>query len=221
MTFILLPRGASTKKCLQKGILNKQYGLEGEIVLSCSLSLMPYYAMWYNLVNIAVCIVFDSNWMTCSQLCQSASNSRMILSFFMHENETLFEIHRWLLAYYGEDTVDTSTVHHWVRKSWDNGGNLDMNDQPQSGRPVRATHNLKRQRVIQENRHISRTTIVDILNTGLPMSMTLQNLCAWWVLHKFTSEMKRATQEAHQHLLTCYKSDGNDFMHSNVTGDES
>ena len=48
-----------------------------------------------------------------------------------------------------------------------------MNDQPKSGRPVRATHNLNRHRVIKENRHISQTTIVDILNTGLPMSMTL------------------------------------------------
>jgi hypothetical protein len=82
MTFILLPWGASTKKCLHKSILHKQDGLEAEIVLSCSLFLKPYYAMWYSLVNIVVCIVFDSNWMTCSQLCQSASNSRIILSFY-------------------------------------------------------------------------------------------------------------------------------------------
>lgn len=76
-----------------------------------------------------------------------------------------------------------------------------------------------RQRVIQENRHISQTTIVEILNTGLPMSKTLlQNLCAWWELHKFTPEMKTATKEAHQHLLTCYESDSTDFLHSNVTG---
>ena len=143
------------------------------------------------------------------------------IEFFTHENETLIEIHRWLLAYYGEDTVDISTVHQWVWKSWDNGGNLDMNDQLQSGRPVRATHNANRQRAIQENWHISQTTIAYILNTGLLMSMTLQNLCAWWVLHKFTYEMKTATQEAHHHLLTCYESDGNDFLHSNVTGDES
>jgi hypothetical protein len=138
------------------------------------------------------------------------------IEFLMHENYTLIEIHRWLLAYYDEDTVD-----HWVRKSWDSGGNLDMNDQLQSGRPIRATHNSNRQRVIQENRHISQITIADILNTRLPMSMTLQNLCAWWVLHKCTPEMKGATQEAHQHLLTCYESDGNDFLHSSVTGDES
>jgi hypothetical protein len=122
---------------------------------------------------------------------------------------------------YGEDTVNISTVHHWVGKSWDSGGNLDMNDQPQSGKPVSATHNLNRQRVIQENRRISQTTILDILNTGLPMSMTLQNLCTLWVLHKFTPEMKRATQEAQQHLLTCYESDGNDFLHSSVTGYEN
>ena len=74
--------------------------------------------------------------------------------------------------------MDISTVHHWVRKSKDSGGKLDLNDQPQSGRPISATHNLNRQKVIQENWHISQTTIVEMLNIGLPMSMRLLHV---WV----------------------------------------
>jgi len=41
-----------------------------------------------------------------------------------------------------------------VRKSWDSDGNLDLNDQPTSGRPASANHNLNRQKtdkLIQEN----------------------------------------------------------------------
>jgi hypothetical protein len=57
-----------------------------------------------------------------------------------------------------------------VRKSWDSNANLDLNDQPPSGRPASATHNLNRQKVdelIQENRRISQRAIAEKLNIGL------------------------------------------------------
>jgi len=41
--------------------------------------------------------------------------------------------------------MDISTVHHWVQESREGGRNLDLHDQPQSGRPVSTTQNLKRQ----------------------------------------------------------------------------
>jgi len=58
------------------------------------------------------------------------------------------------LTFYGDDMANVSTVRRWMRKSWDSDGNLDLNDQPPSGRPVSAIHNLNRQKVdklIQEN----------------------------------------------------------------------
>ena len=94
-----------------------------------------------------------------------------VIDFLMHENETSIEIHEWLLAYYGEDTVDMSTVYFWVRKSRDSSGNMDMNNQLQSEGPVIATHYLNRQKVDkcpQENQLISETTIIEKLNFGLP-----------------------------------------------------
>jgi len=53
------------------------------------------------------------------------------------------------VAFYGEDIVDISTVCHWVRKLRDSGGNVDLNDQPCSGRPVTATHFVNRQKVYE------------------------------------------------------------------------
>jgi len=44
----------------------------------------------------------------------------------MHKNETPIEIHQWLLAVCGEDTLDISTVLCWVRKLRDSGRNLDL-----------------------------------------------------------------------------------------------
>jgi hypothetical protein len=110
-----------------------------------------------------------------------------VTEFFMHGNGTPIKIHRWLLAYYGEDTVDISTVHCWIRKSRYSGRHLDLNDQLQSGRPVSATHYLNRQNVdelIQKNRCISQTAIAEKLNFDLPSvneiiaGLGYKNLCA-------------------------------------------
>jgi len=53
------------------------------------------------------------------------------------------------LAFYGEDIVDISSACQWARKSRDSGGNVDLNDQPCSGRPVTATHYVNRQKVYE------------------------------------------------------------------------
>jgi hypothetical protein len=57
--------------------------------------------------------------------------------------------------------VNISPVHQ-MRKSWDSGKNLDLNDQPCFGRPVITTHDLNMQKVnrlIQENWRICQGTI--------------------------------------------------------------
>jgi hypothetical protein len=52
-----------------------------------------------------------------------------IIELLMHENETPIRIHLELLAFYGEDDVNISTVPQWVRKSLVIDRNLDQNDQ--------------------------------------------------------------------------------------------
>jgi hypothetical protein len=65
-------------------------------------------------------------------------------SFYWNENETPIGIHLQLLAFYcNKDTVDITTVCHWVSKSRESGGNLGLNDPPRSVRLVAATHDLE------------------------------------------------------------------------------
>jgi hypothetical protein len=66
-----------------------------------------------------------------------------------HENETPIGTQQSLLTFYGEDTVDMGTVHHWVRNLTDSGGNLDLITQPWSRRPLTSTYDLNRQNVGQ------------------------------------------------------------------------
>jgi hypothetical protein len=79
---------------------------------------------------------------------------RAVIEFLTREYETPTGIHRRLLTFFGEDTVDISTVRRWVIKSRDSDGNLDLHNQSLSGRPVTATHDLNWQQfneLIEEN----------------------------------------------------------------------
>lgn len=53
-----------------------------------------------------------------------------IIELLIHENEAPIRIHlELLMAFYGEDDVNISTVPQWVRKSLGSDRNLDLNDQ--------------------------------------------------------------------------------------------
>jgi hypothetical protein len=102
----------------------------------------------YGLLNVVVCVVFGSEWMTRFHSCRRTSNNEQLLSLNAR-NETPIGINQKFLAVHGEDTVNLSTMRCWVRKSGDSGGSLDPNDQPRTGKFVTTTHNLKRQIVVE------------------------------------------------------------------------
>jgi hypothetical protein len=80
-------------------------------------------------------------------VCWSASNSEQLSSFW-HPRVKLVRTDWWGMVFHGADTVDIRTV------LLDNGRNLDVNDQPWSGRPVTADHHLNRQRWITYSRTV-------------------------------------------------------------------
>ena len=88
------------------------------------------------MINMAVCVVFRSKWMTHSFVGSKHITHGAVTQILWHENKVPSGIHRRLLAFCAQDTEDKSTSRRWVRKSRDSGGNVDLNDQPRSGRPV-------------------------------------------------------------------------------------
>lgn len=84
-----------------------------------------------------------------------AHKQRALDEFWTRENETPTGIYRRLLTLYGEDSYGISTACPWIIKARDSGRNLELNDQPRSGKLLCATHNLNRQKFeefIQESR---------------------------------------------------------------------
>jgi len=69
------------------------------------------------------------------------TKQQAVTDFLTHKNMTPTRIHQQLFAFCGE-----VTVHHWVINLGDNGRNLNLNDQPHSGRHVSAAYNLNKQK---------------------------------------------------------------------------
>jgi hypothetical protein len=85
-----------------------------------------------------------------------------------------------MLDFYGEDTEDINSVHGGVRRSWDNGRNVDLNDQFQSGSPVTAFLNLNSQKKSNFIKKIDefRRVIMEKPNFGLiSVSEIIAGLC--------------------------------------------
>jgi hypothetical protein len=108
-----------------------------------------------------------------------------VIEFLMHENETPIRIHWQRLDLYGEDAVNMNTVHRWVTKSRDSGGNFDLIDHLWSGIPV--YHNLRFEHA--KSRRTSQATVAAKLNIGLASvnkiiaGLGYKKVCDLWVSH--------------------------------------
>lgn len=125
----------------------------------------PWAAVFHNVqlvkLNVLCCIWFkmDDSFST-----MSSSNSQKLPSFW----GTIMKLPSELS---GEDTMNIGTLCSRVEKSRDSARNLDLNDLPQSWRPVVATHSFNRQKfdeLIQEHNWITSAAIACIRIEILP-----------------------------------------------------
>jgi histone-lysine N-methyltransferase SETMAR len=115
-------------------------------------------------------------------------------------------------------------MHGWVRKSRDSGGNVDMNDQPQCGRPVTANHYVNRQKsrtYTQKSKHYSESHSRKAEHWFSPAGFAHKKVCAQWMPCQLMPEMKTGRLETRQQLLSGHKGKNNDFLYSTLTGHKS
>jgi hypothetical protein len=67
-----------------------------------------------------------------------------------------------------------------------------------------------------ENLNISLANVKEIT-----AGMAYKVECAWWVPHQLMPNMKTARLEVSQQLFASYQSEGNNVLHSTVSGDET
>lgn len=155
---------------------------------------------------------------------------RAVIKFLVFEKVKPTEIHRRLKAFYGEQCVDRSTVNKWAIKFRGSDPGTPIHDVPRSGRPISASDDLHRARVddlIQGNRRITQQTIANQLGISKERvgfiigQLQYRKICSRWVPRMLTEDHKRQRLEACEQMLARYRREGDDFLLSIVTGDES
>ena len=122
------------------------------------------------MINVVAGVVFRSKWMTRSFAGSNSITQGAVTQVLRHENEALIGNHRRLMAFCGKEIVDISTWRCLVRKSMDSSGNVDLNDQPRSRRPVTAVHYVNGQKadeLFKKNQRIYQTATAEKPKIGV------------------------------------------------------
>ena len=153
---------------------------------------------------------------------------RAVIRFLWSEN-SVAEIHKQLLAQYGDNALSKKTVHEWIEKF--KSGRTSVKHAEGAGRPSTSTSEEKTeqtQQMILANRRIN----IDELAQSLQIShgsaqkiiheiLGYHKVSARWVPRELTEEHKRRRVEICQTLLNRYNNEGEEILSQIVTGDES
>jgi histone-lysine N-methyltransferase SETMAR len=153
---------------------------------------------------------------------------KAVIEFLSKEGINAKSISDRLKAVYGEHTLSYSSVRRWVQ--YFGTGATHLNDKHRSGRPSSAATEKNKIRVDEMIQKDRRVTVLDIMNELEIGSSAVQRIindlgyrkvCARWVPRQLTDELKRRRLDICKELLVRYQSEGDTFMTSIVTGDET
>lgn len=153
---------------------------------------------------------------------------RSVIRFLAAKKNSAKDIHTQLCEVYGEACMSSGMVRRWVREF--NNGRTDVHDEARAGRPSVSDETIAKveEAMLKDRRitvrelcdlvpDVSKTTIDKILTEHLGYS----KVCARWVPKMLTEDHKRQRVEAAQQFLDCHEADGDEYLDSIVTGDET
>jgi [histone H3]-lysine36 N-dimethyltransferase SETMAR len=158
----------------------------------------------------------------------SVFRQKAVIEFLTKEGATAKNISDRLKVVYGDSALSYVSVTRWVVHF--KNGNEDICDKPRSGRPPSAATADNKAAVdglIRSDRRVSCRIIAESLGISLGTVHTIiseleySKVCARWVPRQLTDELKLKRLNVCTDLLQRYASEGNAFMDSIVTGDES
>ena len=153
---------------------------------------------------------------------------KAVIEFLTKECATAKNISDRLKIVYGDNSLSYTSVRRWVAHF--KNGNDDICDNPRSGRPPSAATAENKATVddlIRSDRRVSCRIIAESLGIGHSTVQTIiselgySKVCARWVPRQLTVELKLKRLNVCTDLLQRYALEGDAFMNSIVTGDES
>ena len=156
--------------------------------------------------------------------CEVAS----VVRFLNAKSDRLAEIHKQIVAVYG-NVMNRQNVTKWCREFSE--GKTDVHDDQRSGRPFLISHDLLQEieGEILANRHVTITELHHIIpevskttfHEAVTEKLGYRRLYARWVPKMLTDDHKTKWMGSALKFLTRYAQEGDTFLDSIVTGDET
>lgn len=154
---------------------------------------------------------------------------RSVIRFLQAEGHSAAEIHRRMSRVYGENFMSDGAVREWCRKFKD--GRNDVHDEGGQGRKSVVSDDLVQRvgRMVKENRRFTITALStefpevsrSVLYSIVTERLGYKKLCARWVPKMLTDGHKTRRMASALEFLERYHDEGDNFLKSIVTGDET
>jgi len=158
------------------------------------------------------------------------TKQRAVIEFLVSEKETVGNIHKRLQNVYGNCAVDRSTVSRWAKRTREEHGHADLDDQYREGRPQTAMTESNVDRVnelIQNDRRVTVAELSRQLRIGkasvwrILKKLGYSKICSRWVPRQLTDVLKGKRKGICSELVARFDAEGDEFHERIVTGDKT
>ena len=153
---------------------------------------------------------------------------RSVIRFLNAKVERPAEIHKQIVAVYG-NVMKWQNVKKWCREFSE--GRTDVHNEQRSGRPSLFSDDIfqeiegeicaNRRVTIRELHHIIPEVSKTTIHEAVTEKLGYRKLCARWVPKMLTDDHKTKRMGSALKFLTRYPQEGDEFLDSIVTGDET
>lgn len=154
---------------------------------------------------------------------------RAVIRYLVVKGKAPVEIFNEVKTVYGAKIMNRTSVYKWCREF--KNGRTSVHDDQRSGRPPIVTDERvkKIDNVVRDDRRLTLDELSamfpeisgSLLHETIKETLGYRKLSAIWVLKQLTEENKLNRVQSSKEILERYELEGDDFLHSIVTGDET
>lgn len=154
---------------------------------------------------------------------------RSVIRYLVAKGKSPSEVFSEIKTVYGEGVMNRTSVFKWCREF--KNGRTDVHDEPRSGRSSILTDELveKTDEAVRGDRRstLEELSVVfpqisrSLLHETIAETLGFRKLSARWIPKQLTEQHKLNRVATSKEFLERYKLEGEAFLHSIVTGDET
>jgi len=154
---------------------------------------------------------------------------RAVIRYLVAKEKSPHEIFNEVRTVYGEGHMNRTSVYKWCREF--KNGRTNVHDDLRSGRPSILTDDVvkKVENAVRDDRRLTLDELSamfpqlsrSLLHETITETLGFHKLCARWVPKQLTEQHMLNRVQASREFLERYELDGDNFLKSIVTGDET